>query len=41
MQHWNANVQGKLWARGVLEVAYVGSKGTKLLSARDINQPQP
>ncbi|MET0621551.1 MAG: TonB-dependent receptor [Pyrinomonadaceae bacterium] len=41
MQHWNANVQHELWARGVLEVAYVGSKGTKLLSARDINQPQP
>ena len=41
MQHWNANVQRQLWASGVLEVAYVGSKGTKLLSARDINQPQP
>ncbi|MCA1618784.1 MAG: TonB-dependent receptor [Acidobacteria bacterium] len=41
MQHWNANVQRQLWAGGVLEVAYVGSKGTKLLSARDINQPQP
>jgi hypothetical protein len=25
----------------VFEVAYVGSKGTKLLTARDINQPQP
>jgi hypothetical protein len=25
----------------VLEVAYVGSKGTNLLTARDINQPQP
>ena len=25
----------------MLEVAYVGSKGTKLLTARDINQPQP
>jgi hypothetical protein len=41
MQHWNANVQRELGRNGVLELAYVGSKGTKLLSARDINQPQP
>ncbi|HEX7316243.1 MAG TPA: TonB-dependent receptor [Pyrinomonadaceae bacterium] len=42
MQHWNVNVQRQLcWWCGVLEVGYVGSKGTKLLSARDINQPQP
>jgi hypothetical protein len=41
LQHWNANLQRQLWGRAVLEVAYVGSKGTKLLSARDINQPQP
>ena len=41
MQHWNLNVQHQLGHNGVLEVAYVGSKGTKLLTARDINQPQP
>jgi hypothetical protein len=41
MQHWNANVQRQLGASRVLEVAYVGSKGTKLLTARDINQPRP
>jgi len=41
VQHWNANVQQQLGRSRVLEVAYVGSKGTKLLSARDINQPQP
>ena len=41
MQHWNLNVQRQLGRNGVLEVAYVGSKGTKLLTARDINQPQP
>jgi hypothetical protein len=41
MQHWNLNVQQQLGRSRVLEVAYVGSKGTKLLSARDINQPQP
>ncbi len=41
MQHWNVNVQRQLKNKSVLEVAYVGSKGTKLLTARDINQPQP
>jgi hypothetical protein len=41
MQHWSASVQHQLGRSRVLEVAYVGSKGTKLLSARDINQPQP
>jgi hypothetical protein len=41
MQHWNLNIERQIGNRGVLEVAYVGSKGTKLLTARDINQPQP
>src|SRR4030095_13124911 len=41
MQHWSASVQQQLGRSRVLEVAYVGSKGTKLLSARDINQPRP
>jgi hypothetical protein len=41
MQHWNLNVQRQLGSHRVLEVAYVGSKGTKLLTARDINQPRP
>jgi len=41
MQHWNLNVERQIGAKGVFEVAYVGSKGTKLLTARDINQPQP
>jgi hypothetical protein len=41
MQHWNLNVQQEIWKSTVLEVGYVGSKGTKLLSARDLNQPQP
>jgi hypothetical protein len=41
MQHWSASVQQQLGRSRVLEVAYVGSKGTNLLSARDINQPQP
>jgi carboxypeptidase family protein/TonB-dependent receptor-like protein len=41
MQHWNFNVERQLGDKIVVEVAYVGSKGTKLLTARDINQPQP
>jgi len=41
MQHWNFNVERLIGSKNVLEVAYVGSKGTKLLTARDINQPQP
>ncbi len=41
MQHWNFNIERQLGSKNVLEVAYVGSKGTKLLTARDINQPQP
>ena len=41
MQQWSVSVQQQLGRSRVLEVAYVGSKGTKLLSARDINQPPP
>ncbi len=41
MQHWNLNIQRQFGASNVLEAGYVGSKGTKLLSARDINQPGP
>ncbi|MEK6281393.1 MAG: TonB-dependent receptor [Acidobacteriota bacterium] len=41
MQHWNVSVQRELGVSRVLEIAYVGSKGTKLLSARDTNQPLP
>ncbi|HEU4712067.1 MAG TPA: TonB-dependent receptor [Pyrinomonadaceae bacterium] len=41
MQHWNFNIEREIGNKSVLEVAYVGSKGTKLLTARDINQPQP
>jgi hypothetical protein len=41
LQHWNFNVQQALGDSRVLEIGYVGSKGTKLLSARDLNQPQP
>lgn len=41
MQHWNLSVQRQLGTSSIIEVGYVGSKGTKLLSARDINQGQP
>jgi hypothetical protein len=41
MQHWNVSGQRQLGRSRIFELAYVGSKGTKLLSARDINQPQP
>lgn len=41
VQHWNLTLQQQLGRSRVAEFAYVGSKGTKLLAARDINQPRP
>ena len=41
MQHWNLSLQRQLGRTRVVELAYVASKGTKLLAARDINQPRP
>ncbi len=41
VQHWNASIQQQLGKSRMLELAYVGSKGTKLITARDINQPAP
>ena len=41
VQQWNLGVQRDLGKSRVLEIAYVGSKGTKLISGRDINQPFP
>ncbi len=41
LQHWNFGVQQRLGGSRVLEVAYVGSKGTRLFDSRDINQPLP
>ena len=38
MQQWNLDVQYELKRDLLLDVAYVGSKGTSLLVARDINQ---
>jgi hypothetical protein len=39
VQNFNVNLQHELFKDGVLEVGYVGSKGTKLFRYRDINQP--
>jgi hypothetical protein len=39
MEHWNASYQRELTPTRALEVAYVGSRGHDLISARDLNQP--
>ena len=41
VQQWNFGIQQQLGKSRVAEIAYVGAKGTKLLAARDINQPHP
>ncbi|MGH8639669.1 MAG: TonB-dependent receptor domain-containing protein, partial [Burkholderiales bacterium] len=38
MEHWNANIQHQIGAGRAIEVAYVGSRGHDLISARDANQ---
>jgi len=38
VQHWNLTVERQFGTNSALELAYVGSKGSKVLSARDINQ---
>jgi hypothetical protein len=40
-QQWNLTFERQFGTDSLLELAYVGSKGTKILSARDINQPAP
>jgi len=40
-QEWNAGVQQQLYARGALEVSYVGSHGDHLIRPIDINYPNP
>ena len=39
VQNFNLNVQQQLGSKTVLQVGYVGSKGTKLFQFLDINQP--
>ena len=41
VQQWNLGVQRQLGSSRVVELSYVGSKGAKLIAARDINQPRP
>jgi len=41
VQHWSFNIQREIGRNRVVEAGYAGSKGTKQLSARDINQPSP
>jgi hypothetical protein len=41
MQQWNLGVQRQLGNPRVIEIAYVGSKGTRLVDSRNINQPRP
>jgi carboxypeptidase family protein len=41
MEHWNIGLQRLLGRGRSIEVAYVGSRGHDLISARDANQPQP
>jgi hypothetical protein len=41
MQQWNFSVEREVGRSRVLELAYVGTKGTKLIDNRDINQANP
>ena len=36
--NWNLNLERKLWPEAALTMAYVGTKGNRLYSIRDINQ---
>src|SRR3954471_8358768 len=40
-QQWNVGMQRQLYARGVVDVTYVGSHGDHLIRPIDINYPQP
>lgn len=41
LEHWSAGVQRQLGATRSVEIAYVGSRGRHLVTARDLNQPRP
>ena len=40
-QHWSLGLSGQVGRDLVLEARYVGSKGSKLVSKRNLNQPPP
>jgi hypothetical protein len=37
MQQWNANLQQEVWKNTVVTLAYVGSKGTRMMIGQNIN----
>jgi hypothetical protein len=41
MQQWNVGIQRQLYARGALDLSYVGAHGDNLIRPIDINYPQP
>ena len=41
MQQWNADLQYEVLPNWMVDVAYVGSKGTHLSDVLDLNQPDP
>jgi hypothetical protein len=41
VQQWSGNVQQRIGTGRVMEIGYVGTKGTRLYGGRDINQPRP
>src|SRR5206468_10976125 len=40
-QQWNIGLQRQLYARGALDVGYVGGHGDHLIRPIDVNYPQP
>src|SRR5260370_38844944 len=40
-QQWNFSLQQEVGRDRIFELAYAGSKGTKLIGARDLTQPNP
>jgi hypothetical protein len=41
LQHWSFGIQRQLGASRSIEAAYVGSRGSSLITGRDLNQPRP
>jgi len=41
LQQWNLSVERSLQSGGTISASYVGSKGTRLIRAFDLNQPLP
>ena len=41
LHHWSLGVQRQIGESRTVELAYVASKGSNLITGRDLNQPQP